>query len=226
MPDVDPWEVATNIESRYDDLWEELTAEQEFKIDELWRLEKRIDRLHELGFDVGEMELIADEAGHRLRVVPRVVESGYHQDRLLALTGLWAQENQARRLLNDIRSFGAETHTPGTPSPPENVVAVRWLDQRFAPTIASIPPDLVGKLQEAEIYHQILEHRWFLSERDGRDVTTEEAVASYCNDILLPAPDEQRGLEHTGQLQLADIDGAGAPNPEGLVEMASDDERG
>ncbi len=94
---------------------------------------------------------------------------------------------------------------------------MRWLDQRFAPTIASIPPDLVGKLQAAEIYHQILEHRWFLSERNGRDVPTEEAVASYCNDILRPAPDEQQGLEHTGQLQLADIDDAGAPHRRGRV---------
>ena len=57
----------------------------------------------------------------------------------MSLTGLWAQENQARRLLNDIRSFGAETAVPGTPAPPENVTAVRWLDQRFAPTIAVDP---------------------------------------------------------------------------------------
>jgi hypothetical protein len=112
-------------------------------------------------------------------------------------------------LLNDIRSFGAEAAVPGKPAPPENVTAVRWLDQRFTPTIEAIPPDLVGKLQDAEIYHQILEHRWFLSERKGRDVPTEEAVRSYVNDILRPAPDEQQGLEHTGQLRLEDIENAG-----------------
>jgi len=123
VADVDPWEVATNLETRYASLWEELTAAQEFHLDETWRVEQRIGRLHELGFDVAEMDLIADEEGHRLRVVPRVVESGYHQDRLLSLTGLWAQENQARRLLNDIRSFGAETQLNGMPAPPENITA-------------------------------------------------------------------------------------------------------
>ena len=71
----------------------------------MWRVEERLRRLHDLGFDVGEMEVLADEAGQRLRVVPRVVESGYHQDRLFALTGLWAGDNQARRLLDDIHQL-------------------------------------------------------------------------------------------------------------------------
>jgi len=224
VADVDPWEIATNIEIRYAGLWRELTAAQEFGLDETWRIEQRIDRLHDLGFDVAEMDLLADEEGRRLHVVPRVVESGYHQDRLMSLTGLWAQENQARRLLNDIRNFGAELAARGGPRTdsvmPENIVAVRWLDQRFEPTIASIPADLLGKLQAAEIYVQILEHRWFLSERRGSDVSTEEAVASYIGDVLSDAPDEQRTLEHTGQLRLVDIehaldagdaDGPGAP---------------
>ena len=65
-------------------------AIEEFGCREMWRIEQRLRRLHDLGFDVGEMEVIADEEGQRLRFVPRVVESGYHQDRLFALTGLWA----------------------------------------------------------------------------------------------------------------------------------------
>ena len=76
---------------------------------------------------------ITDEDGSRLRLVPRVVESGYHQERLFALTGLWAGENQARRLLDDIRRFGAELQARTGTAPPENIVAVRWLDQRFEP---------------------------------------------------------------------------------------------
>ena len=82
---------------------------------------------------------IADEEGQRLRVVPRVVESGYHQDRLFALTGLWAGENQARRLLSDIHQFGAELQARTGTSLPENIVAVRWLDQRFEPMIGVDP---------------------------------------------------------------------------------------
>ena len=45
---------------------------------------------------------------YRLRVNPRVVEPGYHQKRLLSLTGLDVQENQARRLLDDLLGFREE----------------------------------------------------------------------------------------------------------------------
>ena len=142
-------------------------ASRSSTLDEMWKVEQRLRRLHDLGFDVGEMEVLADEDGQRLRFVPRVVESGYHQERLFALTGLWAGENQARRLLDDIRGFGAELQARTGATPPENIVAVRWLDQRFEPIIGAIPPSLIGKLQAAEIFHQLLEHRWFESRAPG-----------------------------------------------------------
>ena len=173
--DIDPWQIASNLEARYRSLWDELTGIEEFDSTELWRIEQRLRRLHELGFDVGEMEVHTDDVVQHLRIVPRVVESGYHQERLLALTGLWAGENQARRLLDDIRGFGAELQAGTGTAPPENIVAVRWLDQRFEPTIAAIPSPLIGKLQAAEIYHQLLEHRWYESERQQRDVSLDEA---------------------------------------------------
>lgn len=206
VPDIDPWEVAANIESRYRELWRELTEIEEFGGGEMWRVEQRIRRLHDLGYDVGEMEVLADEEGRRLRYVPRVVESGYHQERLAALTGLWAGENQARRLLDDIRNFGAEMQGRGGVLPPENIVAVRWLDQRFEPIISAIPPSMLGKLQAAEIYHQLLEHRWFLSEREERDVTLDETLDSYIPDVLAPARSEHLRLEEpTGELFLPDL---------------------
>jgi len=215
---IDPWEIATNLEGRYAELWDELTGPQEFQLGETWRVEQRIDRLHELGFDVGEMELIADEEGHRMKLVPRVVESGYHQERLTSLTGLVAGENQARRLLGDIRSFAAEVQAATGRQLPENIAAVRWLDQRFEPAIAAIPGPLIGKLQAAEIYHQILEHRWFLSERAGRDVPMYEAIDAYVHDVLEDAPSEQLRLDATAELMLGDIasfetDDAPTPDP-------------
>jgi len=207
VADIDPWQIASDIESRYDDLWTELTQTEEFGSSELWRVEQRLERLHELGFDAAEVEVLADEDGHQVRLVPRVVESGYHQERLLALTGLWAGENQARRLLGDIRAFGAEAELQAGGAPlPENIVAVRWLDRRFEPTIATIPIPLLSKLQAPEIYHQLLEHRWFLSEQAGRDVTLEEATTSYIDDILAPAPSEQVQLDPpTGELVLGEL---------------------
>lgn len=214
VDDVDPWEVATNIETRYEELWRELTQIEEYGIGERWRVEKRIRHLHDLGFDVAEMEIVADDSGDRLRCIPRVVESGYHQERLLALTGLWAGENQARRLLDDIREFGAGLHAHTGTLPPENIVAVRWLDQRFEPTIGRIPRSMIGKLQAAEIYHQLLEHRWFLSEHWGRDVPLEEVIDDYVEQVLAPAPSEMLRVEEpaTGELFLPGIEGPG-PGP-------------
>ena len=144
--DIDPWEVSTQIEHRYASLWTELTAPAEFAADETFRIEQRLERLHELGYDVEEMEIVASPDGDRLRYIPRVVEHGFHSDRLKSLTGLETTENQARRLLGDIRAFGTELQhrhaaasvRTGVPlrALPENVVAVRWLDQRFEPLIA------------------------------------------------------------------------------------------
>src|SRR5215203_1494288 len=64
---VDPWAIAEAFEARYRSLWHELTAAEEFAPDELWRVEERVRRLHELGFDVAEMEVVADDDGERLR---------------------------------------------------------------------------------------------------------------------------------------------------------------
>jgi hypothetical protein len=167
-----------------------------------------VRRIHDLGFDVGEMEVLTDVDRQRLRLVPRVVESGYHQDRLFALTGLRAGENQARRLLDDIRGFSVELQARTGTVPSESIAAVRWLDQRFEPTIAAIPPALLAKLEAAEIYHQLLEHRWYLSERDRREVSLEEALESYIPEVLAHAPDEVVSVDiPTAELFLPDLSG-------------------
>ena len=61
----------------------------------------RIERLNELGFDVGEVELMTSDQGVRLRVETRVAEPGHNRRELFRLTGLEAQERQAQRLVND-----------------------------------------------------------------------------------------------------------------------------
>jgi hypothetical protein len=197
---IDPWEATALLEERYANLWNELTAPADFAFDETFRVEQRINRLHDLGFDVEEMDIVGDPADGHMRYIPRVVEHGYHRQRLKNLTGLETTENQARRLLGDIRTFGAELqHRRSIESAdtgrllrslPENVVAVRWLDQRFEPLIARVPQSMFAKLEAAEIYHQLLEHRWFLSEQRGVDVSLDSALDSYLADVLVDAPDE------------------------------------
>lgn len=70
------------------------------------------------------------------------------------------------------------------------MAAARWLEERFG-ALAGIPPEMAAKLEPAELYHQVLEHRWFLSERAGGDVGIDETVASYVADVLASAPAEQ-----------------------------------
>ncbi|MEY2553255.1 MAG: hypothetical protein QOC57_1115 [Ilumatobacteraceae bacterium] len=189
---IDPIATAQAIDTTYQELWRELTGADEFDVNETFRIDHRLQRLHELGFDAAELELYTTADGRKLRLLPRVVEHGFHGHRLKTLTGLDTGENQARRLLNDMSRYRAVLEQQTGKKLPETVAAARWLDERFEPTIDGVPPDLVGKLEDAELYHQVLEHLWFLSEAAGFDVGLGEAVTSYVRDVLTPAPDEQR----------------------------------
>jgi hypothetical protein len=71
------------------------------------------------------------------------------------------------------------------------VVAYKWLAEVFEPTIAAVPTELSAKLEPAEVFHQVLEHRWFMSEKAGRDVGLSEAIESYVADVLPHQPDER-----------------------------------
>jgi hypothetical protein len=111
------------------------------------------------------------------------------------LTGLHAQENQARRLLNDLAEFRAALEQEVDRPLPEAIVAYRWLAEVFEPTIAAVPSELCGKREAAEIFHEILEHRWYLSEAAKADIALEKAVASYVDDVLRHVPDERALLD-------------------------------
>ncbi|MEU8225496.1 DUF4032 domain-containing protein [Kribbella sp. NPDC048915] len=196
---IDPQETVESIQKRYEALWAELTAPEEFATDEMHRLDSRIRRLNELGFDVAEIDIITDWDGSQVRIQPKVVDAGHHSRRLLRLTGLDVEENQARRLLNDLDSYAAATDQQNED---EEIVAHQWLTEVFEPVVRSVPRNLRRKLEPAEVFHEVLEHRWFLSEQAGHEVDTMEAARSYVNDVLAAKPDEKLAL----------------PTPTGLTE--------
>ena len=169
-----------------------MTREEVFPRDEQrYRVAERLQRLNDLGFDVGEMELLDDPtAGVRLRVETRVSEPGGNRRELFRLTGLEVQERQARRLLNDIRAYRAYLEQKTGGPVPETVAAHRWLAEVYQPVVDAIPPELAGRLAPAEVFHEVLEHRWFLSEHAGRDVGTTEAARSYYTTVLPRTPEE------------------------------------
>ena len=192
-----PEETAADLVTRYESLWDELTRDELFGDDTRYRIDERLHRLNELGFDVDELELVAGEDGYRLKLNPHVVEPGHHRRRLHALTGLNAQENQARRLLNDLARYRAELDRSGGRPVPETVAVHRWLSEVFEPAVAAIPLELWGKRDAAEVFHEALEHRWFLSQEADEDVGLMPAVQAYVDAVLRHAPDERAVLEPT-----------------------------
>jgi hypothetical protein len=186
-PSVQGHEIVALIQKRYHELWSELTAEEEFSTDEMWRIQQRIERLNELGFDVDELDIVTDFDGDRIRIQPKAVEAGHHTRELQALTGLCVEDAQATRLLNDLTSFivhfdlGREDKA---------IAANRWLTEIFEPIMAMVPPEARGKLEQAEIFHEILVHRWYLSEQAGHEVGIFETARSYIDNVLSSKPDE------------------------------------
>jgi hypothetical protein len=185
--EVEAHDIVELLESRYNALWDQLTAEEEFSASELWRIEQRIDQLNDLGFDVDELDIVTDFDGDKVRIQPKVVEAGHHARELQGLTGLHVEDAQARRMLNDIASFTAHFNLGRED---RYLVANRWLDQIYEPIAAMIPSDASGKLEMAEIFHEVLAHRWYLAEQAGHDVDIFEAAADYIATVLKDKPDE------------------------------------
>jgi tRNA A-37 threonylcarbamoyl transferase component Bud32 len=186
-PSVDPVEFGAEIRARYEGLWKELTRTSVYPAGKYHYIERRIRRLNDLGFDVAEMQIEHVGNGDTVTFVPKVVDAGHHQRQLLRLTGLDTEENQARRLLNDLESWMAtqDDYAPGDPlgARPE-VLAHRWVRDVFRPTVRQVPVELRGSMDPAEIYHQLLEHRWYLSERAQHDIGLDAAVRDYIDNVL------------------------------------------
>lgn len=213
---LDPQRLVDGIEHRYRELWAELTEVEEFDDSQTHRIESRVRRLNALGFDVAELDITTDFAGSTIRIQPKVVDAGHHNRRLLRLTGLDVEENQARRLLNDLDYYRAETDQQNAD---EAVVAHQWLQQRFEPVVQSVPDELGSKLEPAQLYHEVLEHRWQESEKAGYEIPLLDAARSYVRTVLHRLPDEE--LEVPGVNEMSRLENPYDPS-EGFVD--DDDE--
>ena len=186
--DIDPVATSDRIMASYKTLWHELNDPELLEQNELWKINKRVQRLNQLGFDIEELSIKTDAEGTKVKIQPKVVDSGHHARRLLRLTGLDTEENQARRLLNDLDAYSATVSLLGLD---EEVVAHLWLTRVFEPVIRAVPENLDSKLEPAEVFHQVLEHRWFMSQEQARDVPLNEAVRDYIDNVLQYRRDEE-----------------------------------
>ena len=190
---VDPADVVTKLRDRYDELWSELTDEEVLDISERHRIDARLARLNQLGFDTAEIALEKSGDGSVLRFKPAVVEAGHHVRKLEQLTGIRAMENQARRLMDDLRSFGAWLQGREGRELPEAIVAYRWLTEVFEESLSRIPDDLRDRREPPELFHEILAHRDALVEARHEPVRVPEAAESYAR-TALPFAEHERAV--------------------------------
>jgi len=201
--EIDPLAIAESLRIRYEELWNELTRVDEFDLDERWRIEQRVRRINELGFDVEELSINRD--GRTLAVKPVLIEEGHHARELRQRTGLEVQENQARRLLADIDGHRAWLERGEGHSIPRAVATARWLAEVYQPVVDAIPADMQSHLEPAELFHQLLEHRYLMAERRGGEVRTKEALDDYLAGVLADTPEErQLRLRDTGSVAVVE----------------------
>jgi hypothetical protein len=167
------------IRGRYERLWAEIQREEIIAASESYRIHERIRALNDLGFTVGEISLMATGEGDRLRMRPVVTDRDYHRHELHNLTGIAAADRQAQLMLNEIRELRATMARELDRSVPMSAAALRWLETRYRPVVRRLSPLVAAGADESELYCQVLEHKWFLSEQARRDVGLEPALDDY-----------------------------------------------
>jgi hypothetical protein len=178
-PSEDLDRTGQEVRARYESLWSEITREEVLLPTESWRIHERIRALNALGFTVGEVELQATGGGSRLRMRTIVTDRDYHRHLLHAHTGLDAEDRQASLMVGEVQELRATLERAENRSVPLSVAAYRWLVDRYQPAARRLSPLVGARGNAAEIYCQMLEHKWYLSERAKRDVGHERAVDDF-----------------------------------------------
>ncbi|MDB1090054.1 DUF4032 domain-containing protein [Streptomyces sp. ACA25] len=191
-PSVNPVPFGEATVERYGELWHELTRTSIYPQQKRHYIDRRIRRLNDLGFDVAEMQIQRSPDGDSVTFLPKVVDAGHHQRQLLRLTGLDAEENQARSLLNDLEHWMAtqDDYAPGDPlgARPE-VLAHRWVREVYRPAVRALPRELIEAADTAQLYHELLAHRLRLSERAHHDIGMEATIEDYLRTAPAPPPE-------------------------------------
>ncbi len=169
-PGVDIHGIGAQIRRTYDGLWEQVTSEQLIPSGERFRIHERVRRLNDLGFSVDEIALEPTDGGAALRLRAQVTDRHFHRNVLHSLTGLDSEEMQARTMVNEIQELRAAMSNQLQHSITLSAAAHRWLRDLYLPSVDRLQPLVEHGVEPAEIYCQLLEHKWYLSERASSDV--------------------------------------------------------
>ena len=178
-----PHDNGAYIRLRYQNLWDEITKEEIIGSSESFHIQERIRALNALGFSVGGVEYYKAPQGGQIRLRVLVSDRNFHRDQLINLTGLEAEEMQARLMMNEIQEMRAALSQANQRSTPLNVAAYHWLVNIYQPVIQRLQPLMKKDMSLAELYFQVLEHKWFLSEKARHDVGHTVAVEDYIQNI-------------------------------------------
>ncbi len=168
--------IGVYVRQRYQKLWEEITREQLIGDNERYRIQERIRALNALGFSVRQVEILPAEKGDKIRLRAMVTDRNFHRDQLIKLTGLEAEEGQAQQMMNEILEIKGILSRENNRSTPLSVAANTWLERNYKPVMHILEPLMAAQktMEEYnspnELYCQVLEHKWYLSERARHDV--------------------------------------------------------
>jgi hypothetical protein len=107
-----------------------------------------------------------------------VTDRSFHRRLLHSLTGLEVQEQQALQMVNEVNELRADLGREKHRSVSLSAAAYAWLEERYKPTVKALAA-IQTEVEPAELYCQLLEHKWYLSEAAQRDVGLEAALTSF-----------------------------------------------
>jgi hypothetical protein len=176
-------DTSSSIRLRYQNLWEQINSQIVINSNEKYRIHERIEAINSLGFSIGEVILESVDQGNTISFQIVVADRNFHRDQLLALTGIEAEENQARKMMNEIQEMKASLSQMHNRSTPVSIAAFNWLHDFYKPVIDILQPHLESSADPSELYCQVLEHKWYLSEAAQHDVGHQAAVEDYLRNI-------------------------------------------
>ena len=179
--DINPVRASDGVIRRYRRLWKMLKEPQILDSSDRQAVERAMRSLQDLGFAVEEVEVTTAGDKGSIKFQPKLVAARYHANRLEELMGLYAEELQAKRLLASYDRYKAREFPPSTP---HSIVVKQWLSDVFKRVVNQVPDNLKGRVEQAQLFHEVLENRWYLGEKLGRDVGLDFATQDYIEKVL------------------------------------------
>ena len=181
FPAMDPIRASESVITRYRKIWKSLSEPQILPAGDRHAVERAMRSLQDIGFAVEEVDIQLAGDKSTVTFIPKLVAPNYHSQRLIELMGLETEELQAKRILASFDRFRSRELEK---TPKKEEAAKRWLDEVFYKVVNAVPTAMRGRVEDAQLFHEVLEHRWYLGEKAGRDLGLEFATNEYISKVL------------------------------------------